>query len=41
VIDTTGLGIDHGAVKVVYSRAGMAEALRRKVVRRATFDLAF
>ncbi|MDQ1031484.1 hypothetical protein QF035_009066 [Streptomyces umbrinus] len=38
VIDTTGIS-DHHAVKVVYSRAGMAEGLRRNATRLAPHDL--
>ncbi|MGW0569913.1 endonuclease/exonuclease/phosphatase family protein [Streptomyces tauricus] len=38
VIDTTGLS-DHHAVKVVFSRTGMAEALRRNVARLDAYNL--
>ncbi|MFJ4836329.1 endonuclease/exonuclease/phosphatase family protein [Streptomyces sp. NPDC088747] len=38
IIDTPDS--DHDGLKVVYSRAGMAEALRRNVARRAAYDLA-
>ncbi|MFE6484937.1 endonuclease/exonuclease/phosphatase family protein [Streptomyces sp. NPDC057757] len=39
IIDTPDS--DHDGLKVVYSRAGMAQALRRKVARRAAYNLAF
>ncbi|MFI6341198.1 endonuclease/exonuclease/phosphatase family protein [Streptomyces sp. NPDC050535] len=39
VIDTPDS--DHDGLKVVYSRAGMAEALRRKMARQAVYNLAF
>ncbi|MEU9190118.1 endonuclease/exonuclease/phosphatase family protein [Streptomyces sp. NPDC048484] len=40
VIETTGIS-DHGAVKTVYSLAGMVEALRRNITALDAYDLAF